>query len=124
MKLAIKVLTEWDRKNVIPFFEKHYPNCNKLGIKLTDTDTTYAIVYNNWLGAFNHKDKFLSDYTILEGVPTDMGMPSDIKTREQELEECLRELMLFVDEKNSTFEVINGFRVSDILTKAKQLLDK
>lgn len=78
MKIAIKVLTEWDRENVIPFFEKHYPNCNSAW-----RSDSVEIGYTFWVRKEDGKlfvdDKgyyaIPSDYTILQGVPKDMELP-------------------------------------------------
>ena len=147
MKIAIKVLTDWDRINVIYFFEKHFPECNKAWHSDSiEIGFTFWVSYENllfWDDDYSFKTP--SDYTILQGVPKDFELPKVdnpilgdnsslskqayingelTKSREQELEKCFSELFLFVDDKNGTLEVVNGFRVSDILTKAKQLLNK
>ena len=97
MKIAIKVLTEWDRENVIAFFEKHFPECNysNWGVRNVDIAELWMLEYNRrkqiWFLTFAFTED-LSDYTILNGIPTNMELPKveTTPTREQELEDCLR----------------------------------
>lgn len=96
-KIAIKVNTEFDRENVISWFEKHYPNCNigrhwaisdvLIGDIWFITNVGYLFGYEESEPHNQNKIKDSSKYTILEGVPTDLSMPNTetIKTREQEL---------------------------------------
>lgn len=77
MKLAIKVLTEWDRLNVIPFFEKHYPECNNAWKTNEVTIGDIFWVSENPTLYLDDDDfyKTPSYYTILQGVPEDMELP-------------------------------------------------
>jgi hypothetical protein len=79
MKIAIKVLTEWDRLNVIAFFEKHYPNCNyEIGWtnRYVEIGNVWVVSKDNELECYTSTDNFTSsDYTILEGVPKDLELP-------------------------------------------------
>lgn len=136
MKIAIKVITEWDIENVIPFFEKHYPNyndCNpyKSG-DVEEGEIWYIEEYSRSLTYYNKRYDNLSDYIILQGVPKDFELPplEPTKTREQELEECLSRLIEY-DKKYPTGRI---YRYSDadkmcaeldkVIHQAKQLLNK
>lgn len=139
MKIAIRVLTEWDRENVIPFFEKHFPNCNGLrfscvhidiGDVLCISDKGILNAYTNdeyWLNY--HKEGELSDYTIIEGVPKDLELPKveETKTREQELEECLKEICYQLTGEQECEEELEkslGIRLSSLVLQAKHLLNQ
>lgn len=123
MKLAIKVLTEWDRENVILFFEKHFPYSNYAWeTKLVTIGDVFFIGENG--GLYNYDEIYFpipSDYTILQGVPKDMELPKvePTKTREQELEECLRYFYTF-----GSLDSLSISEDSKMRDKAKQLLNK
>lgn len=134
-KIAIRVTTEFDRENVIAWFEKHYPECNKawkFGIINCVIGDVWLLDNYGHLSGFTqgevaHGNRIFTDYTIIEGVPTDLSMPSDFKTREQELEECLRKIIKCTGLTMSNTNILKqerGLEFSDAITKAKQLLSK
>lgn len=139
MKLAIKVLTEWDRLNVIPFFEKNFPECNKSGYMTKEVEIgefwmlEYVKKWDSYVLTFNF-DEDLSDYTILQGVPQNMELPKVeenrvghwqvIKSREQELEECLLDYITLSSLYGSTTESNYTIQLDTLTDKAKQLLNK
>ena len=128
MKIAIKVLTEWDRENVISFFEKHFPYSNYAWkTKAVIIGDVFFIGEN---GGLYIDDEVCypvpSDYTILQGVPKDMELPTlePIKTREQELEECLSDYITLSSLYGSTSESNYTIQLDNLTDKAKQLLNK
>ena len=149
-KIAIRVNTEFDRLNVIAWFEKHYPKCNKqwnFTVRNCEIGDMWLIDKDCELQGFEKEEDLkclsinLSDYTILEGVPTDLSIPTELdkwvksiepmskilKTREQEVEECLRNIVGCTRQAGNGRNRLNDNKLYIFhleITKAKQLLSK
>lgn len=83
MKLAIRVKNEFDRVNVIPFFEKHFPNCNSWGFVSNFIQIGHIVFIDN-VGDINGYPPIteryiveykLTGYTIIDGVPENLELP-------------------------------------------------
>lgn len=81
-RIAIEVLTEWDKQNVFAFFEKHFPNCNDARWDISEVLIGDIWFLNNFGYLFGYEateidrqNRIIANYTILEGVPKDMELP-------------------------------------------------
>lgn len=136
IKTAIEIMTEEDRKEVIPFFESIIPNCNNGFWREDEIRVGEIWILNEHLLLNWRERKLLSDYTILKGVPKDWREESEptepsrldqLESENKELRELLKNIVGCTRQSGNGRNRLNDNKLGVFhiaIQKAKQLLEK